>query len=55
MNCVKCDGKLKVARFCTKTFLYCEKCGASYRLEELKDRIDEEVEAELAMVLYDRL
>ena len=55
MNCVRCDGKLQVARFCTKTFLYCEKCGASYRLEELKDRMDDELEESLAMVLCDRL
>jgi transcription elongation factor Elf1 len=55
MKCLKCAGKLEVKRMCTRTYLYCKECGAKYKLEELKDSIDDELEEFLAMVHCDRL
>jgi hypothetical protein len=55
MKCLKCAGKLEVMRHCLRTYLYCRECGAKYKLEELKDAIDDEIEESLSRVHCDRL
>jgi len=56
MQCNKCNGKLEVARSCRRIRLRCTQCKTEYQIHEIADKLDSDMEEELArytVLIYD--
>jgi DNA-directed RNA polymerase subunit M/transcription elongation factor TFIIS len=56
MKCKSCRGTLEVLRQCRKICLQCKKCGQEYKVHEIADQLEPEMEEILeayTCIIYD--